>query len=109
MRFICRAHSFHNWRPFIEVRHVRRDEARGDGAVRDRGGEVRGQLRERVPDDQGDDGQEIRRVLAHRRRRGIRLRDNLSAEAPPVHVLRRQFGDMHMEVRVMPLSAPTII
>lgn len=68
--------------------------------MRDRSGEVRGQLRERLANDQGNNGQEIRRVVAHRGRGGLRLRDNLSIEASSVHVLRRQFGNMHMEIRV---------
>jgi hypothetical protein len=83
-----------------EMRYDGRNEARGDGAVRNRGGEVRGQLRVRVPDDQGDDGQAVRSILAHRRRRGLRLRDNLPAQTPPLHVLCGQPRHLHMEVRV---------
>lgn len=83
------------------MRHDGRDEAGGDGALRDSGREVRGQLRVRVSDDQGDDGQEVRRLLAHGRRRGLRLRDHLPAQAPPLHVLRRQPRHLHMEVRVV--------
>lgn len=85
---------------FTEMRHDGRDEARSDGALCNGGRKVRGQLRERVADDKGDDGQEIRGFVAHGRRRGVRLRDHLSAQASPVHVLRWQFGYLYMEVGV---------
>ena len=83
------------------MRHDGRDEAGGDGALRDGGGKVRGQLRVCLADDQGDDGQEVRRLLAHRRRRGLRLRDHLSAQTPTLHVLRGQSRDLHLEVGVV--------
>lgn len=82
------------------MRHDGRDETRGDGIVRDGGRKIRRQLRVGVTDDQGDNGQKIRRLLAHSCWRGLRLRNHLPAQASTLHVLRRKSRDLHLEVRV---------
>lgn len=48
--------------------------------------------------DQGGDGQEVRSVVARRGGRGLRLRDLVRVQEPPLHVLRRQRRHLYMEV-----------
>lgn len=48
--------------------------------------------------DQGDDGQEVRHLLARDRRRGFRLRGHLRDEKHPLPVFRRQSGRSRVEV-----------
>ena len=69
--------------------------------MRERVREAHVEQRERGQADQGGTGQEVRLLVARRRRGGIRIRGQLRAQKPHVHVLRRQPGRLRMEVFIV--------